>query len=63
LLGELVHVDRREDPDRQRHRPGETDEDQTADEGVGDPAAGLAERDGRLREQVEVQSLDSLQED
>src|ERR671925_1347196 len=53
---ELVQVDRREDADRNRHGRREADDDECADERVGEPARLVreAERVRRLREQAPV---------
>ena len=62
LSGELVHVDRDEDPERKRDRGRDADDDERADEGIRETqllAAGTELADGlRLREQIEAQ-LDS----
>ena len=39
LRGELVHVDGDQDPERERHRSGEADDDERPDEGIREPLA------------------------
>ena len=51
---ELGHVDRDQDSARKRHRRRQGNEDRAADEGVCEAPAGLAVRDRRLRQKIEV---------
>ena len=56
---EFAHIERDEDADRQRHRRGDPDDHDAADESVGDTAAGLAERRRGLREEAPVERAGS----
>src|SRR5205807_845400 len=57
VLGE---VDPGEEPERDREQRGHPDDQPGSDEGLDDPAAGLARRDRLLREEVDVEGRDAF---